>query len=154
MLLNRFGTLLNVAPFTTDLVAGMFQNEATGPWHFNRLYSLPPVGTCTTYGLQGFGLDTGLMARLATAGARLDAGARLEVLGPASSAQAPMLPQAGNYYGAALGTDLRPDALRRLFFGNGSHRVSGAGARMSGPFKWRFPRFRVWFGRIAMPWRT
>ncbi|MBX9600133.1 MAG: hypothetical protein K2X35_03975 [Bryobacteraceae bacterium] len=139
VLLNRFGSVLNIPPFTTDLVAGVFQNEPAGPWHFNRMYSLPPVGTCTTYGLQGFDLTTDLMARLATGGARLNAGPGLRVTGPASSAQAVTLPRAGNHYGALLGTDLRLDPMLTLFFGGGSSRVNGTGGGDVGAFQVEIP---------------
>lgn len=130
--LRATGPDVNVS---ADMMTAIFQNETAGPWHFNRMHSLPPVGSCITAAAAGTGLDGTLLADLAVSGARLDAGEHISITGPASSAEAELLPAARNFYGATLADDYGLAPLLSLFFGNGSTRVSGSGGPDVGTFQ-------------------
>ncbi len=157
VMLNRFHTTaalpLNLnLDFTSDLTAAIFQNEPAGAWHFNRLYSLPPPGACTTFTAQGAGLTTELLADLVASGPRLAAGAQISTTGPLSAANAAPLPGARNFYGALLGTDFGLQPLMSLFFGGGSHRVRGPGGADVGAFQFDVtpPPQLTWTNRSSL----
>ncbi len=132
--LNTASTSLNVN-FSADMISAAFQDESSGPWHFNRMYSLPPVGACITSAAVSATLDATLLANLVANGTRLDAGEHISVTGPASSAEAEILPAARNFYGGAIGSDYGLQPLMSLFFGNGSTRVSSTGGPDVGAFQ-------------------
>ena len=123
--------------FATDMVAGVFQEESRGPWRFNRAYSLPPPGSCTTYAQAEGRVRPQLLADLIRNGSLLDAGETLAISGSVGQTEARPLPLAGNLYGALAGTNLetaRP--LLELFFGApDSLRVTGRGGDEVGAFE-------------------
>jgi uncharacterized protein (TIGR03437 family) len=121
--------------FTSDLAGGVFQDEGAGPWHFNRLYSLPPPGACTTFSAKGGSLKTDMMAGLIASGTRLSAGEQLTLAGPSGDAVVRPLPAALNFYGTLAGTTLDVEGLMSLFFGGASSRVSSAGGPDVGAFE-------------------
>ncbi|MEO5923201.1 MAG: hypothetical protein ABIR70_05170 [Bryobacteraceae bacterium] len=126
---------VGTADFTGDLSTAIFQNEPAGPWHFNRLYSLPPPGTCTTYTAHTAGLTTDLMLSLMSNGPDLGAGDKITTIGPLRSGSADVLPGSKGAYGGPMGTDYGIPAISSLFFGNGANRVSGPGGSDVGPFQ-------------------
>jgi uncharacterized protein (TIGR03437 family) len=137
VLLNRLNTsssALNVN-FSADMISAVFQDEQSGPWHFNRMYSLPSPGTCITSVAAHPTLNATLIGNLAASGTRLDAGEHITVVGPATSAEAEILPAARNFYGGTLGNDYGLQPLMSLFFGNGSTRVSSTGGPNVGAFQ-------------------
>jgi hypothetical protein len=157
VLLNRLHNL-SIVPgmpgfdFSADMVSAIFQDEPTGIFHFNRLYSLPPPGSCITSTAVGSTLNATLLANLAISGSVLDAGDAISVLGPLSSATAGPLPAARKFYGAMLANDYSFGAVKALFFGSGSHRVSGPGGANVGAFQVDLtpPTALAWLNRASV----
>jgi len=142
--------LLNIGiDFTADLAAGFFQNEPAGPWHFNRVYSLPPAGTCLTYGAHTSVVSSASVAELAANGTRLSAGPQISITGP-RTLNVSALPLARNFYGRLLGADLRLPMVS-LFFGGGSHQVTAMGGPDIGAFDFTLapPARLTWTNRDA-----
>jgi hypothetical protein len=112
---------------------------AGGPFAFDVLYSMPSIGTCTTYagnlglaGQQGFAQLLGL-----TAGQGLDAGPDISVSGSVGTAHmtpSDMLPS--SYFGALGGSiPLLSDGALPLFLNPGKFTVSSPGGKDVGPFR-------------------
>jgi hypothetical protein len=126
--------------FTADVGLSMFRKlGAGGPFAFDVLYSMPSIGTCTTYagnlglaGQQGFAQLLGL-----TAGQGLDAGPDISVSGSVGTAHmtpSDMLPS--SYFGALGGSiPLLSDGALPLFLNPGKFTVSSPGGKDVGPFR-------------------
>lgn len=76
---NRNQTIGLTIDTTSEYVSASYRKEAGGQFAYNPLYSLPPVGSCTTYSGQGdlFWKDTLPGTQYASQG--LDAGAQITV---------------------------------------------------------------------------
>lgn len=121
--------------FASDMLAAFFQDEPAGPWHFNRMYSLPPAGSCATYAFPDGELTTSLLADFAANGAVLSAAPELAIGGPGGNTTARALPDARNFYGALAGTDFGLAPLMSLIFGmSDTTRVSAVAADDVGAF--------------------
>jgi hypothetical protein len=131
-----FNSAKTALDYTTDFAAVVLQNEPGGPWRFNRLYSLPPVGVCTTYGAPGEYFGPELVASLAAQGTVLSAGAAAAVSGGASEAVNPRQ-QGAPYYFGLVGADLEVrDPVGPLVFASGaSHTISLPGGADVGAFQ-------------------
>jgi hypothetical protein len=120
---------------SSDLVSAIFQDEPVGPWHFNRLYSLPPAGACVTYGLNSGELTTGALADLAANGRLLSAGSQIAVSGPGGDAAALPFPAARGFYGLMAAPDFFLAQLMSLLLGETSSQIRGSGGNDVGPFE-------------------
>jgi uncharacterized protein (TIGR03437 family) len=66
---------------TADYSSSTFRNESGGQFVYNPLYSLPPLGACTTAAARGDLFWKDPVPGVAATGAALDAGAQLNVAG-------------------------------------------------------------------------
>jgi len=133
---------------TLDLGLGLFQEStAQGDLSFNPLFSLPPVGTCTTYTgsldlgqLLGAGLGGEIPGQESVLGRELDAGKELTVTGPkGNSIPMPKLDAEENKgpYVGLLGGSIPLEGAQALppFLDGGRYTVSGPGGKEVGAFK-------------------
>jgi uncharacterized protein (TIGR03437 family) len=125
--------------FTADAGLAMFRKLRTGgEFAFDVLYSMPSIGTCTTYagnlglaGEQGFAQLLGL-----TAGQGLDAGPDVSISGSAAAAHlvpSAMLPN--TYFGVLGGSIPLSGGMLPLFLDPGRFIVSSQGGKDAGPFR-------------------
>ena len=123
-----------------DAAGARFQSAPAGPMRFDRLASLPPPGSCTTYTFHSGAPDFGFAADAIRDGAALSAGAQLAFAGSggaASPAEAFLRP---GVYSALLGTDVVLDPPLPLFFGGSpAARVTAAGGPDVGAFAAEVP---------------
>ncbi len=140
--LDPTGGFTNVA---ADFGSATFSQQTGGPFGFDPLSSLPPVGSCSVFSAAGInvsGLLSGQIANVPSSGRSLDAGLGLSVTGPKGTRTIPAFTGAtGNRYSALLGGSLPvpgPPSLP-LFLDPGSYTVTGSGGPEVGPFSVTIP---------------
>jgi len=105
--------IITSAPTTDDSVFADFRKIASGPWAFDSVYSLPPLGTCTTYVMEGDVINgSALLPGEASTANVLAAGANLTAQGPGGSIQVP----GPAPFGALLGGQDPAEKLTTPFF--------------------------------------
>jgi hypothetical protein len=117
------------------------QQVAPSAVYFNPIFSLPPLGTCTV-----FGIDQGWLALLAPPATELDGGSAITVTGPAGKANVSASPAFAGLLGKT------PDiagAPPLLYSGSGSFGFSLPGGAQIGPLSSSFtmPQPFTWTNR-------
>lgn len=112
--------------YRMDLLAAGLDRGNPGPWSFHRLYSLPPAGTCTSYGIRGNLFSNQPLERLLSSGAPLDAGPALS-LEPGGVSAGPSDVGTGVYSAAAALERLDGALIPLPLDGPGPFSVAGSG---------------------------
>lgn len=122
-----------LAPFlplvvTSDGFGGLLQNEPAGPWHFNRLYSLPPPGSCAGYTFNTGEISVEWLAALPASGSAISAGEALTVDAPGREEPVGRNMRLNGFYTGLLGTSLTLEPPLPLIWGESeTTRVSAPG---------------------------
>ena len=136
---------------TLDSVSATYRKETGGQFAYNPLYSLPPVGSCTTYAGQGnfFASDPVPGSQYATTG--MDAGAQITV-GPQRVAQPKSLTAPSSPL-AFFQTGLIKWPSSNLALNPGTLSVQDSGGADVGPFNMSvaIPSPLTWTNRDQIP---
>jgi uncharacterized protein (TIGR03437 family) len=88
--------------FSNDNVFALARSEQGGPWAFNPLISLPPVGSCAVYNTTINQPGNSYVLGLTQPGGTLDAGSQLSIFAPAGQVPAPLIRDDPRFYAAAI----------------------------------------------------
>jgi uncharacterized protein (TIGR03437 family) len=89
--LVRVNATVGTTATTADYAQGILFAPAAGPFFFEPLVSLPPLGSCTVYSVDGKLQDTASLPGLTSLGSLLDAGPQLSLATGSASATVPAL---------------------------------------------------------------
>jgi uncharacterized protein (TIGR03437 family) len=122
--------------YTADYGSVTLRQEAGGAWAFNPYVSLPPVGTCTAYGLAGEYPQLNDVPGLAPSVKDLNGGAALSISDPAGTVSLPQGTISPIFYSALFATSEGLPGVLSSFFTTGvSSSLSGTGGPDVGPFQ-------------------
>jgi hypothetical protein len=121
---------------TADYGSVSLRQEAGGVWAFNPYVSLPPVGTCTAYGIAGdFGVLNDLPG-IAPSVKDLNGGASLSITGSAGTVNLPQGTTSPVFYSALFATsEGLPGVLSSFFTPGTASSLTGTGGPDVGPFQ-------------------
>ena len=88
--------------FSNDNVFALLRPEPGGPWAFNPLISLPPVGSCAVYTTTLNQPANSYVLGLTQPGGSLNAGSQLSILAPAGAVPAALMRDDPRFYAAAI----------------------------------------------------
>jgi len=125
----------------TDWFYASIRDEPGGEFFFNPLYSLPPIGSCTTFGSKGD--DTGLawIGRWTQGGEALDAGQALALVSGGEQREINSLPAAADIFARLVGRDAAAGFGESLIFNSGGTAALPGGADV-GPINAAFGALR------------
>ena len=131
--LNVEGTLQNV---TADSGTVSLRQETGGAWAFDPYVSLPPLGTCSTYGIAGDYPVLNNPPGTAPSVGDLNGGAMLTVTSPAGTVSLPRGTISPVFYAALLASSEGLPGILNSYFSPGvSSTLSGNGGNDVGPFQ-------------------
>jgi uncharacterized protein (TIGR03437 family) len=120
---------------TFDSAGLSLRQETGGGWAFDPYVSLPPVGTCTAYGIAGIYPSLNDLPGIASV-KDLDGGASASVTGAAGTASLPRGTTSPIFYAALLATSLGLSGTPTSFLSDGAPVVlSGTGGADVGAFQ-------------------
>ena len=122
--------------YTADYGSVSLRQEAGGAWAFNPYVSLPPVGTCTAYGIAGeFGVLNDAPG-LAASVKDLNGGASLSIAGSAGTVSLPQGTTSPVLYSALFAaSEGLPGVLPSFFTPGTASSLAGTGGSDVGPFQ-------------------
>jgi len=88
--------------FSNDNLFALLRPEPGGPWAFNPLISLPPVGSCAVYTTTLNQPANSFVLGLTEPGGSLNAGSQLSILAPAGAVPATLMRDDPRFYAAAI----------------------------------------------------
>jgi uncharacterized protein (TIGR03437 family) len=122
--------------YTADYGSVTLRQETGGAWAFNPYVSLPPLGTCTAYGIAGEYPLLNDVPGLAPSVKDLNGGPALSINDPAGTVSLPQGTTPPAFYSALFATSEGLPGVLSSFFTTGvSSSLSGTGGPDVGPFQ-------------------
>jgi len=122
--------------FTVDEAGLSLRQETGGAWAFNPYVSLPPLGTCTAYGIAGDYPSLNDVPGIAPSIKDLDGGTLISLAAPPGTVSMPQSATSPVFYSALLATSLNVPGVPTSFLTSGTaSTLSGAGGADVGPFQ-------------------